>query len=320
LKISIIIAAYNSAKTIGQVIEACRQLVYPDKEIIVVDDGSTDKTIEIASRYGKQVILIRQPHQGTANARNAGWRASSGEICFFTDSDCMPRSDVLALFAPHFKKQNVGAVGGTYDIANHHKLLARLIHEEISFRHRFLPNYVDFLGSFNCAYRRVALEQAGGFNEAFEAAAGDANDLPMRLLANGWKFTFDVRAAVAHHHETSLPRYLKKQFSYAVWRVRLVRDKSAMRLMGSGQDGKLDFVHPLLGLLLPVGLPLMLFQKGRVLYAFIFGLYGFLQLPVATLIMLNKASVEPILLVPLTFVRGIVRGMGVAAGYLRYRL
>ncbi len=319
MKISIIIPAYNSAKTVGHVIEACRQLIYPDKEIIVVDDGSTDSTVGIASRYGTQVTIIRQPHMGMSSARNAGWRAATGEICFFTDSDCMPRSDVLALLAPHFKKQNIGAVGGTYDIANPQKPLARLIHEEIFFRHRFMPSYVDFLGSFNCAYRKAALEQAGGFSEGHEMSAGDVNDLPARLLASGWKFTFEVRAAVAHHHETSLYRYLQKQFSYAVWRVRLLKDKNTVRMTGGGIGGMIDLAHPMLGLLLVVALPLLVFHAGRVLYASMFGLYLFLQVPVPVLIMFNRGNPLLLSLIPLTFVRGIVRGLGVAAGYLRYR-
>ncbi|MBI5178295.1 MAG: glycosyltransferase family 2 protein [Nitrospinae bacterium] len=319
MKISIIIPAYNSAKTIGHAIEACRQLVYPDKEIIVVDDGSTDNTVEIASRYGKQVSLIRLPHQGAASARNAGWKAATGEVCFFTDPDCMPRSDVLALFAPHFKRQNIGAVGGTYDIANPHKLLARLLHEEASFRHRFLPHFVDLLGSFNCAYRREALEQVGGFNEEYGAASGGVNDLPVRLMKNNWRFEFDVRAAVAHHFETSLGRYLQKQFHYGVWRVKLFKDKKSIRLPGAGGMGYADFVNPLFGLLLVMELPLLLFEAGRTFYCAVLAVYTFLQLPLPLVMAVNRAGAEPLLLVPLTFVRGIVRGLGVAAGFLKFK-
>lgn len=85
--VSVVIPAYNSEACIGRAIDSVLAQTRPVHEIIVVDDGSTDKTSEVVRRYGDKVILIRQDNSGVSVARNRGIQAASGNWIAFLDAD-----------------------------------------------------------------------------------------------------------------------------------------------------------------------------------------------------------------------------------------
>ena len=86
-RFSIIIPAFNAAATLARAVESVRTQSWPAHEIIVVDDGSTDSTVEIARQYGDAVRLIQQPNSGVSVARNAGAAAATGDWLAFLDAD-----------------------------------------------------------------------------------------------------------------------------------------------------------------------------------------------------------------------------------------
>lgn len=86
-RVSIIIPTYNRADLLPQTVESCLAQTYPNLEIIVVDDGSTDSTAEMMGRYGDRIVYVRQDRQGMLKARRYGLRQASGEFIAFLDSD-----------------------------------------------------------------------------------------------------------------------------------------------------------------------------------------------------------------------------------------
>src|ERR671910_1122682 len=84
--VSVVIPCYNQAHFLGEAIESVLSQSYPHHEIVVVDDGSTDDTSEVASRYDG-VRLVRQENRGLAGARNTGIRHSEGDYLVFLDAD-----------------------------------------------------------------------------------------------------------------------------------------------------------------------------------------------------------------------------------------
>jgi glycosyltransferase involved in cell wall biosynthesis len=98
MKISVVIPAYNAEKYIGQCIEGILHQTHKDLEIIVVDDGSTDRTAEIATAYS-EVKLISQTNQGQSVARNVGAAAATGDYIHFMDADDLVNIDYYALMA-----------------------------------------------------------------------------------------------------------------------------------------------------------------------------------------------------------------------------
>jgi glycosyltransferase involved in cell wall biosynthesis len=110
--VSVIIPAYNAAPFLAEAIESVERQQYPRTEIVVVDDGSTDNTAEIATRFSS-VRYIRQPNRGIAAARNAGVLAASGTLLAFLDADDLWVEGKLALQLEALESQsNMDIVAG----------------------------------------------------------------------------------------------------------------------------------------------------------------------------------------------------------------
>lgn len=86
-KLSIVIPCYNGAQYLAAAIDSAMEQDYPDKEIIVVNDGSTDDSLAVASAYGDAIVLVDQHNQGLSAARNAGIRSATGDLFAFLDCD-----------------------------------------------------------------------------------------------------------------------------------------------------------------------------------------------------------------------------------------
>ncbi|UUA71401.1 glycosyltransferase [Cellvibrio sp. QJXJ] len=117
--VSIVMPAFNEEKYIELSLIAVMQMDYPKHklEIIVVDNGSTDKTVEIAKRYADKVIV--HPNVKVGGVRNEGVRQSNGEIIAFIDSDCLPAKGWLRDSLDYMKENSCDAVGGIYLLREH---------------------------------------------------------------------------------------------------------------------------------------------------------------------------------------------------------
>jgi len=130
-RISVIIPTYNHAQYLGEAIESVLSQDYPDMEVIVVDDGSTDNTQEVSSRYHGKITFIEQPNGGCALARNAGLNAATGEYIVFLDSDDSLLPGSLLIRAQYLDKHpKVGMVCGdvieVYDERNQRRKSLRV--------------------------------------------------------------------------------------------------------------------------------------------------------------------------------------------------
>jgi len=314
MKVSIVIPAYNAEKTIGQAVGAALSQGCPDCEVIVVDDGSTDGTQDAVKRY-PFAKYVRQDNAGPASARNAGWRASVGEVIMFTDSDCVPQPGWARALAAGFTEDTVGAVTGSYDIANPDDLLPMLIHEEIKDRHAGYKDTVKFFGSYNVALRRSVLEETGGFDETYRRASGEDNDLSYRVTKRGYKIAFAAGSLVSHYHTSRLWKYLKEQYTHGYWRMKLYK---AHPDMAGGDDYTRikDVVEPPLALT-SLGSVLLLPFTPLLLAAAVL-LLALIQVPAAVRIAARRRDASGLLLAPVTFFRGYARGMGMLAGAVRF--
>jgi hypothetical protein len=109
-RMSVVVCSYNGASLIRDCLEGLREQTYPDYEVIVVDDGSTDATAAIATSYGVQVISTE--NQGLSSARNVGLEAATGEIVAYTDDDARPDPDWLLYLAAAFQSSEYVGVCG----------------------------------------------------------------------------------------------------------------------------------------------------------------------------------------------------------------
>jgi glycosyltransferase involved in cell wall biosynthesis len=218
--VSVIIPAYNAAATIAETLKSLSLQDYPGPiEVIVVDDGSTDRTPDVVRRF-PSVRYVRQDNAGPASARNHGARKASGTFLCFTDSDCVPHPDWISMLIKGFGARATGVVAGSYGIANPHQPLAAGIHAEIVFRHRhLLPDFPRFFGSYNFCIRKEFFERIGGFSESYRQASGEDNDLSYRVQESGHRIFFARGALVDHYHTMRVGKYLREQFRHGFWRA-----------------------------------------------------------------------------------------------------
>src|SRR5262245_23004410 len=225
---SVIIPVFNGEKTIRPAIESLLAQDFPNLEIIVVDDGSTDGTARIVGGF-TGVVYRQQKNAGPATARNEGVRHAAGEIICFTDADCVAHKDWVTRLVRSFDRKEVGAVAGSYGIVNKENVLADCIHREILYRHeKFKSDFVRAFGSYNCAVRKDVFNGVGGFDERYRFASGEDNDLSYKILKGGYKILFDRAALVDHHHPSQIKNYLRSQFQHGYWRAKMYRDHPGM--------------------------------------------------------------------------------------------
>jgi len=226
VEVSIVIPAYNSEKTIEKTLKAVLSQKFPKNkyEIIVVDDGSNDRTRKIVKKF-KKIKLLRQKHRGPATARNLGVEKSRGEIILFTDADCIPNKNWIKNMTIPFKNTNTVGVAGTYKTLNKQSLIARFVGYEIEERHERIKRkkYIDFIGTYSAAYRKDIFLKFKGFDDRFSMASGEDPDFSFRISKAGLRIVFQPNAFVFHSHPSNLLKYLKQKYDRAFWKVLLYR-------------------------------------------------------------------------------------------------
>lgn len=309
-QVTLVIPGRNCASTL----ERCLDSVVPLKEsgqlreIIFVNDGSTDETAEIAARYPVQVI--QGAGQGPGAARNLGWKSAESDLIWFIDSDCVAEPDALEILIPRMKEPEIAGVGGSYANLFPDSMVASLIHEEIVARHRRMKSEVDFLATFNVLYRRRALEETGGFNEELKLAQ-DA-ELAYRMRAAGHRMGFEIESCVGHHHPRNFWRYLRTQARQGYYRVQLYR-QHATKISGDSYAGILDYLQPPLGVLACASLVATPWAVGRMAALALVVLLLVLQLPMTCKLVAHK-NMQMFHFVWFGFIRAIARGLGLTRG------
>jgi cellulose synthase/poly-beta-1,6-N-acetylglucosamine synthase-like glycosyltransferase len=230
---SVIVPAFNAEKTIGACIESLLAQGQKALEIIVVDDGSADRTLEIIMGFGG-VKLVKQNHAGPAVARNRGAKAAKGEIIIFTDSDCIAEPDWLEEMLKPFSDPVVAGVQGRYK-CRQREIVARLIQLEIGQRYEKMEgkNSIDFISTYSAAYRKSVFEEFKGFDTSFPMASGEDTDLSFRVHEAGCKMVFSPKAIVWHTHPTSWKKYFRVKFFRAFWRTKVYRKHKGKMLNDS---------------------------------------------------------------------------------------
>ena len=209
-KISVVVPAFNEEITIRSCIRSLLDLNYPDYEIILVDDGSTDKTYEEAKKFeSSKVSVIHQENQGKANALNNGIDLSKGEIVVTVDADTKLHRDSLRKIAERFaSNRQLGAVAGNVKVNPAPGLLNRLQAAEYTTGINLVRKAQSTLGCVLvvpgpiAALKREAVERAGLFSE--DTFAEDF-DITMKILKKGYRVEYED-GAIAY---TDAPKNLE---------------------------------------------------------------------------------------------------------------
>jgi glycosyltransferase involved in cell wall biosynthesis len=212
--VSVIVCSYNGGQTLGACLASLSKLNYPDYEVILVDDGSTDNTAEIAEQF-PHVRYIFQPNHGLSHARNTGAADAKGEVFAYTDSDCMADVDWLYYLIGTLVSGEYAGVGGpNVTPPAQNWIQACVAAAPGGPSHVLLTDTVaEHIPGCNMAFYRSAFENVGGFDVEYHKA-GDDVDFCWRLQQAGCVIGFSPTAIVWHHRRFTLRAFLKQQEGY----------------------------------------------------------------------------------------------------------
>jgi glycosyltransferase involved in cell wall biosynthesis len=203
-KVSVYIPAYNVSTFLAPCIEALLGQTLPADEILVIDDGSSDNSAEIASRY-PQVTLIQHPvNKGLAAARNTAMRAARNDLVASIDADCVAAPSWLAELAAHFTDPAITGVGGKLSEGVQRSLADR-------WRALHMPQHWGdsairgprFLFGCNTLFRKSSVLAIGGYDERMRTN-GEDTDLCARLREKNAEFFYAPYALATHlRHDTA---------------------------------------------------------------------------------------------------------------------
>jgi glycosyltransferase involved in cell wall biosynthesis len=212
-KVSVVICAYNAESTMEACLQSLLQLRYANFEVIVVDDGSMDGTLEIARRFPFRVI--HQENQGLSNARNVGIAAATGEYVVFTDSDCVVDSDWLTYLIGAMVRHGWVAAGGPNLPPPEDSRVPACVAVAPGGPTHVLVNddVAEHIPGCNMAFRRATLREVNCFDPIF-TAAGDDVDVCWRLQNRDLQIGFSPAAMVWHFRRNTVGAYLRQQRGY----------------------------------------------------------------------------------------------------------
>jgi GT2 family glycosyltransferase len=212
--ISVIVCSYNGAKTLAGCLESLGKIDYPEYEVILVDDGSTDNSAEIAAQF-PAVRYIRQENHGLSHARNTGAAAARGELFVYTDSDCMADPDWLYYLVGTLLSGNYAGVGGpNISPPAQNWVQACVAAAPGGPSHVLLTDTVaEHIPGCNMAWWRWTFETVGGFDVEYHKA-GDDVDFCWRIQQAGHEIAFSPTAIVWHHRRFTLDAFRKQQEGY----------------------------------------------------------------------------------------------------------
>ncbi|WP_347302931.1 glycosyltransferase [Croceibacterium sp. TMG7-5b_MA50] len=229
--VSVIVPVWNGEATIEDTIRSLLQQSYPAAavQIIVVDNGSTDRTAEIIGRY-PEVTLLREEKPGSYAARNTGLKIATGTYVAFTDADCMAHAAWLSSAIPLIEGDaQTGIVAGRIEVipSEGGSQRAYLIEKELSFKQHEAVKRGTCVTA-NWVSRTSVIRDAGGFDERVKS--GGDYLLSSRLSGQGLRIVYAENAVVYHPSRGDVSELLRKRRRVAggAWAR---KDKSLYRLI-----------------------------------------------------------------------------------------
>lgn len=212
--VSVVICAYNAERTMRRCLESLTRLAYPNYEVVIVDDGSSDQTAQIAKEF-PQFRLIRQANKGLGVARNVGAHAARGEIIAYTDSDCVADPHWLTLMVRAMQEGGFDGCGGpNYAPHEDGRVEACVAASPGAPCHVLVgDNTAEHLAGCNMIFTRAALDRVGGFDPRF-TSAGDDVDVCWRMLDRGLRLGYSPAAFVWHFRRNTVSGYYGQQRGY----------------------------------------------------------------------------------------------------------
>jgi cellulose synthase/poly-beta-1,6-N-acetylglucosamine synthase-like glycosyltransferase len=224
--VSILVPTLNSGATIDECLQAILELDYPKKllEVIVIDGGSTDATVELTKKHPVKLISTQL---NPAAAYNLVLTDITNPVIGLIDSDAKVERSWLKKLVKHLDDPKVAGASGTVETWNSDKLVPRVIGYELNYRYRRLPGTVERVATMNLLLKTEVTLEVGGFDEALPTQYD--TDIGARLAEAGYRIAFDSEALCYHFHRPTLKAFFKQQYKYGqnTWKLYFKHPKLA---------------------------------------------------------------------------------------------
>lgn len=259
-RVSILVPAFNEARVIARTMTSLLAQDYPDFEVLVIDDGSTDDTLAVARAAGTdpRVRVLTQPNAGKAAALNRGLALAEGDVVVVVDADTLLAPMAVRHLVRPFADRRVGAVAGNAKVGNRVNLVTRwqaveyVTSQNLDRRAFAMLNCITVVPGAIGAWRRDAVREVGGFSA--DTLAED-QDLTMTLLRRAHRIAHADRAIAWTEAPETLGALLSQRFRWSfgtlqcAWKHRgalLRRSGGTLGLVGLPNLWLFQLLFPLL--------------------------------------------------------------------------
>lgn len=197
IKVAVIIIGRNEGQRLARCLESVRSIEYPAQllEVVYVDSGSTDESLERAHEFGADIVQLRQGPYTAARARNAGLRRTGAEVVFFLDGDAVVDPTFVRAAITAFNYPRVAVVfGNRIDVASADSIFSRVLRHD-----RLRPSPSPEYCGDDALIRREALLEIGGYRESL--AAGEEPEMCARMRQRGYVILHLDRPMTSHHSD-----------------------------------------------------------------------------------------------------------------------
>lgn len=296
--VSVIVPGYNEEVTATKTIENLLRSTYPDLEIVFVDDGSRDRTLEVVqAAFGDhpKVKVLTKPNGGKASALNHGIAQASHEILVCIDADTVLEPDAIERLVERFTSPQVAAVAGNVKVGNERSMLTRWQSIEYITSQNFDRRAFAYLGCITVipgaigAFRREAIQAVGGFTT--DTLAEDC-DLTLRILRTGGIVDYSAQAIAWTEAPETLNMFLRQRFRWSFgilqsfWKHRIVvfgLEQPALGWVALPNMFLFQLVQPLLSPLVDIVMVLAILEGHALQILTYYGLFLLVDLVGATL-------------------------------------
>lgn len=238
--LAILVPAYNEEKVIVDSVQALLNLDCDIAEIIVVDDGSTDRTLQVAQEAfvdNPRVRVVTKDNGGKASALNLALQLTDAEVVIAIDADTRLDKQAVFWLARHFEDPAVGAVAGTVDVGNRQHLITQfqeieyIVSQNLDRRALEMANGIVVVPGALGAWRRQAVMDVGGYDD--DTLAEDA-DLTLKLQRAGWRILTEPKALAVTEAPQTTRLFLRQRFRWMFGMLQVAwKHSSALKERGA---------------------------------------------------------------------------------------
>lgn len=235
--VSVIVPVYNAENTIDKCVESILNQDYPDLELIIVDNASTDNTLQKVLKYQRDFsgseyinrrqvkILSKTENQGVAHSRNLGARNANSDIFVFVDSDVVvPLDGIYCITRELLEKHDILAVGGTYsDNTKNFNFISDFKNMDLIYRCNPGVDYVKYLAGFFFVIKKATFWQAGGFPDNFLGATVEDMEFGYNVTKGKSLMFIDKSVSVIHLKRYTLIGMLRTDFSRIIGIMKIIK-------------------------------------------------------------------------------------------------